>query len=92
MRPHRPNPLMYACTSLEGEFNYADALLVPLGSLDIVGITPAQRSSWEPHGTYAWVIGPAMKYHRCLSFHAPKTKGIITVDTFRWCKKHVQTS
>ena len=84
VRPCRFNPLMSACTALEGEFQYADTPLAPLGSLAIAGTTPSQRASWAPHGTRAWVTGPAMNHYRCLSLHVPTTNGFITADTFRW--------
>ena len=84
VRPCRFNPLMSAHTALEGEFQYADTPLAPLGSLAIAGTTPSQRASWAPHGTRAWVIGPAMNHYRCISLYVPKTNGHITADTFRW--------
>ena len=84
VRPYRFNPLMSACTTLEEEFHYADTPLAPLESLVIAGTTPSHRASWAPHGTRAWVTGPAMNHYRCLSLHVPKTNGFITADTFQW--------
>lgn len=72
VRPCRSKPLMSAYTALEGEFQHADTPMAPLGSLDIAGITSSQRASWEPHGTKAWVIGPAMNHCRCLLLYLPK--------------------
>ena len=79
----RSNPLMSACTNIEGEFNYMDTPLTPLGSLPTHGITTSQRVSWVPHGANARFIGAEMKHCRGLTSCTPKTKGIITVYTFR---------
>ena len=85
----RSNPLMSACTALEGKFNYVYSLLALLGSLAIAITTPSQRVSWTPHGASAWVIGPAIKHYRCLTLHAPKTRGSIAADAFRWSETYV---
>ena len=82
---------MPAYTALEGEFNYLNTPLAPLGSQVIAGITPAQRQSWAPHGTKAWYIGPALDHYRCVRVYIPKTKGTEIEDMFRWSDSNIFT-
>jgi len=84
VRPCRINPRMSAYTSLEGEFNYNNTPLAPLGSMIIAGDSASTRTSWAPHGTKAWYIGPAMNHYRCVEVYIPKTNGIAIADTFKW--------
>ena len=82
--PCRLNPRMSAYAALEGEFNCSDTPLVPLGSNIIAGDTNSQQASEALHGTKAWCVGPAVEHCRCVEVHAPKTRGTIIADTFKW--------
>ena len=75
---------MSAYTSLEGEFNYNNTPLAPLGSMIIAGDSASTRASWAPHGTKAWYIGPAMDHYRCVEVYNPKTNATIIADNFKW--------
>ena len=60
--PCRTNPRMSAHTALEGEFNYNNTPLAPLESMIKAGDNVFTRTSWEPHATKAWHVGPAMDH------------------------------
>ena len=51
VRPYGINPRMSAHAALEGEFNYNDTLLAPLGSMVIAGDNASNRASWALNGT-----------------------------------------
>ena len=84
VRPCRINPRMSACTALEGEFIYNSTSLAPLGSMIIARDNISTQTSWAPHGTKAWHIGPSIDHCRCVEVCNPKTNGTAIADTFKW--------
>ena len=53
---------------------------------------PDDRLTWEPHGTDAWYIGPAMLHYRLLRFFDPRTGGETETGTFRLYPAHCRPS
>ena len=49
--PYRINLRMSACTALEGDFNYNNTPLAPLGLITIARDNVSNRNSWAPYGT-----------------------------------------
>ena len=84
VRPCRINPRMSACAALEGEFNYNNTPLAPLGCMIISDDNVSTRTSWAPRVTKSWYIGPDIDYYRRVEVYTPKTNGTAIADTFKW--------
>jgi hypothetical protein len=73
---------------VNGCFDYNKTPIAPLGTKGLVYEDPAVRTSWVPHGTDAYYIGPALKHYRCLCFYMPATRSYHIADTWRLYPKH----
>jgi hypothetical protein len=65
--------------------------IAPLGTKGLVYKDPAIHTSWAPHGTDAYYIGPAPKHYRCLHFYMPATRRYCIADTWRLYPTHCMT-
>jgi hypothetical protein len=68
------NPLISANHKLYGPFDFNKTPLAPLGTKALVYDNPATRTSWAPHATGGFYVGPATDHYRCLRFYIPATQ------------------
>jgi hypothetical protein len=67
----RCNPLILANHELYGPFDFNKMPLAPLGTKALVYDIPATRTSWAPHATDGFYVGPATDHYRCLHLYIP---------------------
>jgi hypothetical protein len=73
LRFSRRNPLISANQKLYGPFDFNKTPLAPLGTKALVYNDPATRTSWAPHATDGFYVGPATNHYHCLRFYIPAT-------------------
>ncbi len=78
---HR-NPLISANHKLYGPFDFNKTPLAPLGTKALVNNDPATWTSWAPHATDGFYVGPATDHYRCLCFYIPATQCFRFSDTW----------
>jgi hypothetical protein len=71
-------------------FDFNKTPLVPLGTKALVYNNPATRTSWAPHATDGFYVGPATNHYRCLQFYIPATQRFHFSDTWRLYPSHCQ--
>jgi hypothetical protein len=64
----RRNPSRSANKEVNGRFDYNKTPIAPLLTKGLVYEDPAIRTSWVPHGTDAYYIGPAPKHYSASVF------------------------
>jgi hypothetical protein len=74
---------------LEGNFDFNCTLMAPPGTKIILHEKPAQRKSWDPHGTEGWYLGPALEHCRCYRVFTNKTKAERNSDTVEFFPQHM---
>jgi hypothetical protein len=67
------NPPISANHKLYGPFDINKTPLAPLGTKALVYDDPASRTSWAPHATNGFYVGPAVNHYCCLQFYIPAT-------------------
>jgi hypothetical protein len=90
IRFSRCNSLISANHKLYGPFDFNKMPLAPLGTKALVYNDPATWTSWEPHATDGFYVGPATNHYRCLCFHSPATQCFRFSDTWRLYPSHCQ--
>ena len=80
---------MSAHTILEGLFDFNRTPMAPPGTKILIHEKPAQRKSWDPHGTEGWYLGPAMEHYRCYQLFVNKTKAERITDTVEFFPEKV---
>jgi hypothetical protein len=86
----RRNPLISANHKLYGPFDFNKMPLAMLGTKALVYDNPATRTSWAPHATDGFYVGPATNHYRCLHFYIPATRHFCFSDTWRLYPSHCQ--
>ncbi len=79
----RRNPLISSNHELYGPFDFNKMPLAPLGTKALVYDDPATWTSWAPHATHGFYVGPAIDHYRCLRFYIPATRRFRFTNT--WC-------
>ena len=74
LRTSRRNPAISAYEDLFGQFDFNKTPIAPIGTKALIYDDPEVRASWAPHGSDAYVVGPARKHYRCLRFFMPLTR------------------
>ena len=69
MRGSRINPHLSAHAQVHGQFNFNSHPIGPPGTKVLVHEKSDNRSSWAPHATEGWYIGPAMEHYRCYTIY-----------------------
>ena len=85
MRPSKLNPRLSAYAQLNGAFDFNTTPLAPPGCRAVVHETRDQRATWDPKGTNAWYLGPALQHYRCHRVYVPKSRAeriIRTIEFF----------
>ena len=90
LRSSRVNPNLSAYAQLHGPFNYNSTPLAPPGMKVLVHERPLDRgSTWSPHNTEAWYLGPAMNHYRQHRVFVPATGKERIADTVTWLPHNI---
>ena len=84
LRGSRLNPKLSAWAQMFGNFDFNRTPIAPPGVRVIVHEKPSKRSTWAPHGTDGWYIGPALESYRCYTVWIWDTRSIRLCDTLSW--------
>ena len=90
LRFSRRNPNISANQELYGPFNFSKTPLTPLGTKALIYNDPAMCTSWAPHATDGFYVGPASNHYRCLQFYIPATCRFRFSDTGCLYPSHCQ--
>jgi hypothetical protein len=71
-------------------FNFNKTPLAPLGTKTLAYDDPATRTSWAPHATDGFYMGPAINHYPCLCFYIPSTRCFHFSDTWQLYPTHCQ--
>ncbi len=81
------DPTKLANQEVYGTFDFNKTPLAPLGTKALIYDDPASRTSWAPHVTNGFYVGPAPDHYRCLHFYIPATRRFRFLDTCVDCSK-----
>jgi hypothetical protein len=73
-----------------GSVDFNRIPLTPLGTKALVYNNPGSQTSWTPHATNAFYLGPASNHYQCLRFYIPATRCFHFSDTWRLYPAHCQ--
>jgi hypothetical protein len=90
LRPARVNPKLSAYALLHGNFNFDATPLAPPGTRVLIHEKPEVRTSWAPHGTDGWYLGPASEHYRCYRVYATATASERISDTVEFFPEHTK--
>jgi hypothetical protein len=82
------NPLISANHKLYGPFDFNKMPLALLDTKALVYDGPATQTSWAPHATDGFYIGPAIDHYQCLHFYIISTQCFRFSDTWWLCPTH----
>ena len=91
LRPSRRNQNISAYTALNGMFNFDATPLAPPGCKVVIYEAPSNRTSFSPHGTDAWYIGPTLKHYRCYKTYVTKTRAERICDSLTFHPHNCET-
>jgi hypothetical protein len=91
LRFSQRNPSRSANEEVNGCFDYNKTPIAPLGTKGLIYEDPAVHTSWAPHGTDAYYIGPAPKHYMCLRFNMPATRRYRIANTWQLYPTHCTT-
>ena len=84
LRNARANPKLSAYAYVYGQFDFNRTPMAPPGTKIVIHDKPAQRTSWQYHGTNGFYIAPAMEHYRCMKCHVPLTRQERVADTIQF--------
>ncbi len=90
LRFSRQNPKRSANQEVYGSFDFNKTPLAPLGTKSMVYNDPGSRTSWAPHATDGFYVGPVFNHYRCLRFYIPAMCHFHFFDTWRLYPAHCQ--
>ena len=74
LRHSHINPKLSAYEILEGEFDYNDHLIAPLGCKALIHESTTKRKTWDPCWEEGWYLRPAPGHYHCRKVCLSKTK------------------
>jgi hypothetical protein len=86
----RRNPLISTNHKLYSPFDFNKTPLASLGTKALVYNDPSTRTSWAPHATDGFYVGPAADHYHCLHFYIPATQRFRFSDTWSLYPSHCQ--
>jgi hypothetical protein len=90
LRSSHTTPHLSAHAHLNGLFNYNSTPLAPPGMKVLIHERPLERgSTWSPHNTEAWYLGPATDHYRQHRVWVPATGAVRVVDTITWLPHNI---
>jgi hypothetical protein len=84
------NPKKSANQEVYGSFDFNKTPLAPLGTKALVYDNPGSQTSWAPHATDGFYIGPASDHYQCLRFYIPAMRRFRFSNTWRLYPAHCQ--
>ena len=84
LRGSRRKPDISAYQHVIGKFDCERNPIAPMGTKVIVLDDPDNRSTWSPHGTRGYYIGPAMNHYRGYRILMEDTRRIRVSDSVAW--------
>ena len=84
LRGSRINPKLSAYAQLFGAYDYNRTPIAPLGTFVQVHEPATKRSSWSPHSSDGWYIGPALDSYRCVRVYMSESQADRIVSTVTW--------
>jgi hypothetical protein len=82
------NPLISANHELYGPFDFNKMPLALLGMKALVYDDPTTQTSWAPHATDGFYVGPMIDHYQCLHFYIPSTRRFRFSETWRLYPTH----
>lgn len=89
LQPVCCNPNLSAYAYLDGNLDYNETPLAPLGTKVFIHSKPSQQKSWGYHGQISWYVGPALHHYHCFRCFVPQTGTEIITDTVHFLLKKV---
>ena len=74
LRGSRINPKLSAWSQLHGHFDWNRTPLGPPGCKVLIHEKPGLRSTWSPHSTSGYYLGPALESYRCYTVYVTDTR------------------
>ena len=84
LRGSRLNPKLSAWAQLYGHYDFNRTPIAPPGIRVLVHDKPANRSTWSPHASDGWYVGPALDSYRCYTIWMFDTRAERITDTLSW--------
>ena len=84
MRGSRLNPKLSAWAQLHGTFDFNKTPIAPPGIRVLVHEQSDTRTTWSPHASDGWYIGPALESYRCFKVWIWETRAVRICDTLSW--------
>jgi hypothetical protein len=84
LRGSRLNPKLSSHAQVHGPFDYNRTPLAPPGIRVLLHEKPSTRTTWSPHATDGWYIGPALESYRCYRVWVWETRHERISDTLTW--------
>jgi hypothetical protein len=84
------NPKKSANQEVYGSFDFNKTPLAPLGTKALVYDNPGSQTSWVPHATNGFYVGPASDHYQCLQFYIPAMRRFRFSNTWRLYPAHCQ--
>jgi hypothetical protein len=84
LRGSRVNPKLSAWAQLNGQFDFNRTPIAPPGIRVLVHEKPNNRTTWSPHASDGWYIGPALDSYRCYTVWMCETRATRISDTLSW--------
>jgi Reverse transcriptase (RNA-dependent DNA polymerase) len=84
LRGSRINPRLSAHAQVHGQYNFNSHPIGPPGTKVLVHEKSKNRSSWAPHATESWYIGPSLEHYRCYITYNTETNSTRIADTLTW--------
>ncbi|EJK70474.1 hypothetical protein THAOC_08166 [Thalassiosira oceanica] len=88
LRTSRRDPSKSAYEDLFGQFDYNKTPIAVVGSKALAYDAPSTRTTFAPHATDVYYVGPALQHYRCLRFWNTKTKRFRITNTYQLFPAH----
>jgi hypothetical protein len=86
----RKNPKKSANQEVYSSFDFNKTPLASLGTKALVYNNPGSRTSWAPHATNGFYVGPASNHYQCLCFYIPAMHHFRFSNTWHLYPAHCQ--
>ena len=83
------NPIIFAWEYYNGEFDYTEIPLGPIGCNIMIHTTSNKRKSLDQRLREVFSVGPALKHYCCIKAFDGKTKALIITDTAKYLHEYL---
>ena len=84
LRSSRRQPKLSAHACLFGNFDFNRTPLAVPGTRVIIHDTPAQRTTFAPHGVDGYYVGPSLEHYRCYKVFVSSTQSPRDCASIEW--------